>query len=80
MLAVLEKDQGKGAGKMLIQWGQQRAATDGVRAYLDSTEHGKPVYEKLGFLTGPEWNIDYSKYGVSHWNRQFPMVWTPPKV
>lgn len=79
MLAISEAHQGKGAGTMLLQWGQQRAATDGVQAFLDSTVRGKPVYEKAGFVAGKEWNIDYSKYGVNHWNRQFPMVWTPPR-
>ena len=77
MLGVLPTYWGKGAGKLIVRWGQDRAQQDGVAAFLDSTQQGKGMYERLGFVAGKEWNIDYRKYGVNHWNRQWPMSWTP---
>ncbi|KAK3942467.1 acyl-CoA N-acyltransferase [Diplogelasinospora grovesii] len=44
---------GRGAGKLLVNWGCQRADERGVEAYLDSTPDAsaRGVYEKFGFRT-----------------------------
>lgn len=41
--------QGKGAGKMLMGWGVERADEEGFECYLDATPEGKHLYERFGF-------------------------------
>ena len=62
---------------MIMQWGKDRAREDSLPAYLDATESGKPLYDRVGFVAGKEWNIDLAPFGVGHWNRQWPMRWEP---
>ncbi|KAM0789867.1 hypothetical protein ACM66B_006713 [Microbotryomycetes sp. NB124-2] len=52
-LQILATDpacQGQGAGTRLLQDGMRRAEDEGLPIYLDSTEAGKPLYVKYGFV------------------------------
>lgn len=39
----------QGAASACVQWGLDRCAELGIPAYLEASEDGAPVYEKLGF-------------------------------
>lgn len=49
ILVVRPEYQGKGAGRMMIRWGTERADGEGLPCYLDSTAVAKGVYERYGF-------------------------------
>ncbi|KAI4610175.1 hypothetical protein J4E83_008401 [Alternaria metachromatica] len=48
-LATHPDHQGRGAAKMMLDWGMQKADEEGLITYLDSTMTGRPVYERRGF-------------------------------
>ncbi|KAK4031763.1 acyl-CoA N-acyltransferase [Parachaetomium inaequale] len=41
--------QGRGAGKMLMEWGLERVDETGFEAYLEASPEGKGLFEKFGF-------------------------------
>jgi GNAT superfamily N-acetyltransferase len=49
LLVARREFHGKGAGRMLLEWGCTKADEAGWEAYLDSTPDGFRLYEKLGF-------------------------------
>ncbi|GAA5903334.1 hypothetical protein JCM5296_005665 [Sporobolomyces johnsonii] len=49
ILAVLPEAQGTGVGARLTRWGMDKAKEEGVKVFLEATEVGKPLYERLGF-------------------------------
>lgn len=48
-LATHPDHQRRGAGKLLLDWGMQKADTDGLVTYLDATQLARPIYAKRGF-------------------------------
>jgi GNAT superfamily N-acetyltransferase len=44
--------QGKGAGKLLVQWGTEKADELGLRTFVEASYSGRPLYEKFGFVVG----------------------------
>lgn len=48
-LSVDPNWQRKGIGRMLLQWGLERAQEENVPVGLDSTEVGEILYRKVGF-------------------------------
>lgn len=48
----------RGAGKLLLDWGIQKADGEGLITYLDATQLARPIYEKRGFEVKKiiEWN------------------------
>ncbi|KAJ5500734.1 Acyl-CoA N-acyltransferase [Penicillium expansum] len=40
----------RGAGSMLVRWGCEIADREGVRAYIDASKAGVPLYAKHGFV------------------------------
>jgi GNAT superfamily N-acetyltransferase len=50
--------QGRGAAKMLLDWGLRKADEEGLVVYLNATEVGRRVYEKRGFevVKAVEWD------------------------
>lgn len=51
MIVTRSKYQGLGAGRMLMEWGVERADENGAECYLDATPEGKHLYERFGFKT-----------------------------
>ena len=57
--------RGKGAARLLIQWGIQRAEETGAPAYLEAGAMGRPIYEKMGFRqVGELMELDLRALGV----------------
>ncbi|KAG4281802.1 hypothetical protein FPRO06_10706 [Fusarium proliferatum] len=48
-IGVSPGNQRRGIGKMLLQWGLDRAAEEGKDCYLVATEAGRPLYVAAGF-------------------------------
>ncbi|KAE9372024.1 acyl-CoA N-acyltransferase [Stipitochalara longipes BDJ] len=44
--------QGKGAGKLLVQWGVEKADEMGLKSFVEASPSGRPLYEKFGFVVG----------------------------
>lgn len=51
MIVTRSKYQGLGAGRMLMEWGVERADEEGAECYLDATPQGKQLYERFDFKT-----------------------------
>ena len=49
-LATHPEYQRRGAGSMLVKWGCDLADRDGVKAYVDGSKDGAPLYERFGFV------------------------------
>jgi GNAT superfamily N-acetyltransferase len=49
-LATHPDHQGRGAGKLLLDWGLEKADAEGLVTYLNATSVGKRMYEKRGFV------------------------------
>lgn len=47
-IAVDPAYQGSGVGRMLVQWGIEKAKAEGKGLYLSATPAGKPFYTRLG--------------------------------
>ena len=57
--------RGKGAARLLIQWGIERAEETGASAYLEAGVMGRPIYEKMGFRqVGELMELDLRPFGV----------------
>lgn len=64
-LVTRAPERGRGAARMLIDWGVQRATEDGVPAYLEAGVMGVPVYAKQGFKKAGELlEIDMRPHGI----------------
>lgn len=60
--------QRRGASKMMVQWGVDRAKEENLPIYLESTEEASHMYEKLGFKCLRKFSFtfeDGSSYGES---------------
>ncbi|KAL1978121.1 hypothetical protein VTN31DRAFT_980 [Thermomyces dupontii] len=63
LLIVHPKYQGRGIGKMLLQWGFEYAERAKLPIYIEATEAGRPVYEKAGLKVVDEDLFDSTQYG-----------------
>ncbi|PQE22051.1 Acyl- N-acyltransferase protein [Rutstroemia sp. NJR-2017a BBW] len=57
--------QNRGVGKMLLEWGMQKADEFGVDIWLVSTPDAKGFYERAGWETKQEAAMDLGKFGES---------------
>lgn len=64
----------RGAGKMLMRWGTERADELGVRAFVEASPMGKRLYESCGFevrehvvLEGGRERDEWKGYGVAEY-------------
>ncbi|KAK8222754.1 acyl-CoA N-acyltransferase [Phyllosticta capitalensis] len=64
LLVTHPDHQGRGAGKLLLQWGLERADAAGLPVYIEATPAGFPVYRKLGFEPLETHTFDLAKYGL----------------
>ncbi|KAL9062156.1 MAG: hypothetical protein Q9157_009177, partial [Trypethelium eluteriae] len=67
----------KGAGSMLLKWGTERADGAGLPMYIESTEMGKPLYEKFGFETVHVMETDLATFGGRGKDKRYLMIRTP---
>lgn len=70
-MAVSPNHRRKGAATMCVQWGIDRCKELGIPAYLEASEEGAPVYEKLGFekvdVVECVWEGEVFAYPVMIW-------------
>jgi GNAT superfamily N-acetyltransferase len=72
-MTILPSYRRRGLATMCVQWGVDRCRELGIPAYLEASEEGAPVYEKLGFerVDGLECSHDGEVFA-------YPvMVWWP---
>lgn len=55
--------QGRGAGKMLVEWGTKKADELGLPAYLESSPTGHHLYQRCGFHDLDILKLDLSLHG-----------------
>jgi GNAT superfamily N-acetyltransferase len=53
----------RGAGRMLLEWGAEKADERGYESFLEATSVGRPLYERCGFKALEEKPFDAGKYG-----------------
>ncbi|GAA6009262.1 hypothetical protein JCM11491_004249 [Sporobolomyces phaffii] len=70
VLAVHPDAQGQGIGRILTQWGIDRAKKENVDSFLVATEVGRPMYAKMGFAEIGEPLVAEGRPDVVTW----PMV------
>ncbi|GAA5869129.1 hypothetical protein JCM16303_000367 [Sporobolomyces ruberrimus] len=70
VLGVHPEAQGQGIGRILTQWGIDRAKSEDADAFLVATEVGRPLYTKMGFVHIGEPLVAPQKPDVVTW----PMV------
>jgi GNAT superfamily N-acetyltransferase len=75
-MAVAPKWRRKGIATMCVQWGVDRCKELGIPAYLEASDEGVPVYEKLGFekvdVVEAPWEGEMFAYPV--------MIWWPERM
>lgn len=62
-LTVLPQHQGRGAGKLLLDWGLAEADKRHVQTCLESTPAGMSLYTKAGFVTAEVIAADMHAFG-----------------
>jgi N-acetylglutamate synthase-like GNAT family acetyltransferase len=50
--------RGRGAGKLLMEWGVNKADEIGVESFVEASELGMHLYKQFGFLTVSEELVD----------------------
>ncbi|KAF4627896.1 hypothetical protein G7Y89_g10253 [Cudoniella acicularis] len=78
--AVHQGYQGKGLGRMLLEYGLKLADAEGKRAYIQATRAGYPVYAKLGFKEVDCLEVDLSKWGGKEPGVNWAMLREPQKT
>lgn len=63
-LGVDPNHQRRGIGKLLLNWGVDKAKTEGRDCYLIATPAGRPLYESVGFVYLQELSV----FGVPHYS------------
>ena len=49
ILVVKPEYQGRGAGRLMIRWGAERADAEGLPCYVDSSPEAVGIYGRYGF-------------------------------
>lgn len=62
VLAVHPNHQRRGVGKAALDWGLKQADDLGLPAYLESTQEGRGLYEKYGFMAVQPFSFDLKKH------------------
>lgn len=79
-LVILTTDpehERKGAGRLLLRWGCERADQEGLDCFLDATEAGKPLYERFGFVVQKVNALDLGQFGCEGVARTWSMIRRP---
>ncbi|KAF2447592.1 hypothetical protein P171DRAFT_518677 [Karstenula rhodostoma CBS 690.94] len=62
-LATHPEHHRRGAGRILLHWGVEKADAEGWRTYLDATPVGLKSYERVGFKIVREVTFDRGQWG-----------------
>lgn len=79
-LATHPDHQGRGAGKMLLDWGVKKADDEGLITYLDSSQVARPIYESRGFEVKKAIEWDRKVWGGEGVDIHYCMVRLPKDV
>ena len=63
LLATRVGQARRGAGRLLVQWGLDKARAMGVDCYLEATPQGRGLYDRMGFAQFDRWDLDLAPYG-----------------
>lgn len=63
-LKTREAHRGRGAGSQLLEWGLERARTEGLPAYLEAAPTGVRLYERHGFRVIGPLTINLKERGI----------------
>jgi N-acetylglutamate synthase-like GNAT family acetyltransferase len=68
--------EGQGAGSVLLQWGLDKAESEQLPVYLESTLESSSFYEKRGFKQVAEMNValDECETWIYH---EVGLLWEP---
>ena len=55
MLSTHPEHERRGAGSMLVKWGTDIADNKGLKAFVQGSRLGKPLYESHGFVDREGW-------------------------
>jgi hypothetical protein len=80
MLATHPDHQGRGAGKMLLDWGLKKADDEGLVTYLNATDVGRRMYEKSRFEVVKTIEWDRVPWGGEGKDCHWCMVRQPQKM
>ena len=73
--------RGKGAARLLVQWGIEQAEKTGAPAFLEAGVMGRPIYEKMGFQqVGKLVELDLGPFGVEAAFAIARMVYRPDRA
>ena len=71
-VVTLPSQRGKGAARLLIQWGIEQAERTGAPARLEAGVMGRPIHEKMGFRqVGGLMELNLRPFGVE----RLPLLW-----
>ena len=73
VLGTAPEHRRKGAARMLMKWGTDKADALELPCYLESTAAGLPVYRQAGFEVVEDFKIDLSPY-KDHGKGNFAMI------
>lgn len=76
-LATHPDHQGRGAGKILLDWGIKKADDEQLVTYLDATQVARPIYEKRGFEVRRAVEWDRTVWGGDGKDVHYSMVRLP---
>ncbi|KAF1935603.1 hypothetical protein EJ02DRAFT_484223 [Clathrospora elynae] len=75
IMTVAPKHQYRGAGTMMMQWGNELADSIGAACIVESTIEGRGLYEKSGYEIQEHWTLDVpGKFGDRPKQRLFFMI------
>ncbi|KAK7537969.1 acyl-CoA N-acyltransferase [Phyllosticta citricarpa] len=77
LLVTHPDHQGRGAGRLLLRWGFERADAARLPVYIEATPAGLPVYQKAGFEALERHTFDLTKYGLEGTETHTVMVRRP---
>lgn len=77
LLVTHPDHQRRGAGALLLKWGIEKSDRAQLPAFLEGTQEGLPLYEKLGFRAVEKRTFDLSKYGGTGFDCNTAMIRQP---
>ncbi|KAK5993516.1 hypothetical protein PT974_06948 [Cladobotryum mycophilum] len=72
----------RGVGRMLMEWGIQKADDKGLETYIDATDIGRQLYRPWGFIDGASTEFSLASFAATPRRQELekqllPFVWWP---